>query len=240
MDNLLSMVVEAHGGLDRWLPVKTMTVRAAVTGEFWARKGQPGILGDVTFEIDAWHQVVTLTPFAGAGTASHFDGASDSVGIRKNGRVVQRSNVRSSFDGFDRASAWEQFQAAYFISYGMWNYMTEPFMLTYPGIQAQEIEPWEEDGERWRRLQVRFPRTITTHSREQVFYFDDSGMQHRLDYAPEVNGNSLVAQYQYDPKTFDGIVVPTRRVVHRRSEAGVADMSTSAILIEIHDVQYHR
>jgi hypothetical protein len=29
-----------------------------------------------------------------------------------------------------------------------------------------------------------------------------------MDYAPEVNGNHLVAHYTSDPKTFGGIVFP--------------------------------
>jgi hypothetical protein len=29
-------------------------------------------------------------------------------------------------------------------------------------------------------------------------------MQRRMDYAVEVNGNVLVAQYQYEPKAFHG------------------------------------
>jgi hypothetical protein len=240
MDSLLSLVVEAHGGLDRWSAVNAMLVHTTVSGVFWERKGQGGILGDVTFGIDPRYQRVTITPFAGAGTASDYDGATDSIAIRTtDGKVVQQhGNVRQSFDGFDRTSKWDAFQAGYFISYGMWNYMTEPFMLTYPGVEAREIEPWEEDGQRWRRLHVVLPRTTTTHNAEQVFYFDESGMQHRMDYAPEVNGNVLVAQYQYDPKTFDGIVVPTRRVVRLRSESGIADMSTGSILIDIHNVEY--
>jgi len=240
MDNLLSLVVEAHGGLDRWSAVSAILVRATVSGAFWERKGQAGILGDVTFQIEPRDQRVTISPFAGAGTASDYDGATDSIVIRTtDGQVVQqRSDVRRSFNGFDRVSKWNTVQAGYFISYGMWNYMTEPFMLTYPGVEAHEIEPWEEDGQRWRRLRVLFPRTTTTHNAEQVFYFDESGMQHRMDYAPEVNGNVLVAQYQYEPKAFDGIVVPTRRVVRLRSEDGIADMSTGSILIEIHNVEY--
>jgi hypothetical protein len=240
MDTLLSLVVEAHGGLDRWSRVSAMLVRATVGGAFWERKGQPGILGDVTFEIDPRYQRVTIISFAGAGTASHYDAETDSILIEtSDGKVLQESgDVRRSFDGFDRTSKWDTFQAAYFISYGMWNYMTEPFMLTYPGVEAHEIEPWEEDGQRWRRLHVLFPRTTTTHNSEQVFYYDESGMQHRMDYAPEVNGNVLVAQYQYEPKAFDGIVVPTRRVVRLRSEDGIADMSTGSILIDIHNVEY--
>jgi hypothetical protein len=29
----------------------------------------------------------------------------------------------------------------------MWNYLTTPFLLTYPGVQTREISPWQEDGQ---------------------------------------------------------------------------------------------
>jgi len=86
-------------------------------------------------------------------------------------------------------------------------------------VQAHEVEPWQEDGETWRRLHVTFPDTIATHNPEQVFYFDADGMQRRMDYAPEVNGSPPTAHYTGDSKTFGGIVVPTRRRVHRRNVA---------------------
>jgi hypothetical protein len=70
------------------------------------------------------------------------------------------------------------------------------------------------------------------------FYFDEHGMQHRMDYNPEVNGDAPVAQYQSDPKTFGGIVVPTRRRIRRRFEDGTAEMTVDRITIDIHDVKH--
>jgi hypothetical protein len=53
----------------------------------------------------------------------------------------------------------------------------------------------QENGQTWRALAVTFPDTISTHSTEQIFYFDATGKQQRLDYQPAVNGNTPVAQY---------------------------------------------
>ena len=41
---------------------------------------------------------------------------------------------------------WDVLQLAYFIGYAMWNYLTTPFLFTYPGVEAREIEPWHEAG----------------------------------------------------------------------------------------------
>jgi hypothetical protein len=82
------------------------------------------------------------------------------------------------------------------------------------------------------------PETIATHNPQQVFYFDDAAMQRRMDYAPEVNGNALVAHYTDQPKTFHGIVVPTRRRVRRRYEDGTTDKTIDHVTIDIHNVDY--
>ncbi len=39
MDALLAAVLTAHGGLDRWSGVKTLTVRPSLGGPFWGWKG---------------------------------------------------------------------------------------------------------------------------------------------------------------------------------------------------------
>ncbi len=59
--------------------------------------------------------------------------------------------------------------------------VTSPFILAQPGVMAEEIAPWSEQGETWRRLRVTFPETIATHSREQIFYIDTDGLIRRHD-----------------------------------------------------------
>jgi hypothetical protein len=38
----------------------------------------------------------------------------------------------------------------------MWNYLTTPFLLTYPGARARDISP-QEDGQTWDQPRVTFP-----------------------------------------------------------------------------------
>src|ERR687891_1811834 len=59
---------------------------------------------------------------------------------------------------------WDKLHAGYFNSYALWGYLTTPFLYTYPGFETQEIEPWYEDGERWRVLQVTFPDGYAAHT----------------------------------------------------------------------------
>jgi hypothetical protein len=151
--------------------------------------------------------------------------------------VERRDDPRASFAGYEITTPWDALQVGYFISYACWNYLTAPFLFTYPGVETRELEPWQEDGETWRRLHVTFPRSIATHSTEQVFYYGADFMQRRMDYAVEVNGDVLVAQYQARIPRRDGRVIteiaidsdepPHQRTVTPAAEANLASARTS-------------
>jgi hypothetical protein len=139
-----------------------------------------------------------------------------------------------------RNSAWGALHLGYFLGYACWNYFTAPFVFSYPGVQAREIEPWHEAGQTWRRLQVRFPAQIVTHNPDQVFYFDASGVQRRMDYVTEVNGSALIGHYTSRYKTFDGLAVATRRRVFRRNPDNTVNLNLPSITLDIHDVELVR
>lgn len=45
MHDLLETAVAAHGGLDRWKQIRSITVDASITGAFWSFKNQSDTLG---------------------------------------------------------------------------------------------------------------------------------------------------------------------------------------------------
>jgi hypothetical protein len=120
-----------------------------------------------------------------------------------------------------------------------WNYFTTPFLFTYPGVIATEIEPWHEAGQTWRRLHVRFPSSIATHSPEQVFYFDSAGVQRRMDYITEVLGSTLVGHYSGHYRSFDGLLVATRRRIFRRNPDNTVNLNQPSITLDIGNVELH-
>ncbi len=115
---------------------------------------------------------------------------------------------------------WTQLETGYFISYATLMYTLEPVLFALPGVRTREVQPWREDGETWRRLEVWFPPDIVAHARTQICYFDArTGLQRRLDYVVEVNGMSDVAHDTGEHHEFDGLSVATRRwVLPRRSD----------------------
>jgi hypothetical protein len=238
MDELLARVLDAHGGLERWSGLEALTARLSVGGPFWGLRGFPDAFLDERLELYLHREHAAFTPWIAPGQRLTFDVAPERVTLlTADGNTVDsRTNPRSSYAGYNRYSAWDALQVGYFLSYAMWNYLTTPYLFTYPGVQTREVEPWDEDGETWRRLHVTFPDTIATHTAEQDFYYDSDAMLRRHDYTVDVNANAVVAHYADEYKTFDGLVFPTRRRVHRRNPDGTPDRSQTAITIDIYEI----
>ena len=96
----------------------------------------------------------------------------------------------------------------------MWTYLTLPFLYTYPGFVTEEIDPWYEDGETWRRLRVTFPDHIKSHTRTQITHFGPDGLMRRHDYTVDVLGGAPGANYSTAYRSFQGLRLPTRRRVY--------------------------
>jgi hypothetical protein len=239
VSDLIDFVIDKHGDLRRWQQATSISAEVHVYGGFWGFKGQPNVLGAESVIADVHRQRISMTPF-GEGRVLEFDQAADRVAITdRDGRVIDElSAPRASMAGFAPDTPWTATQTGYFISYATWTYLLEPFLFTLPGIETREIEPWSEVGETWRRLEVDFPDSIASHSRVQTYYFDsDTGLQRRVDYAPDVNGNPPVAHYTTEHHNFDGMTVPTRRRVLLRGDDGTPIQDSAAILLDVTDVR---
>ena len=64
MSDLLDLALKAHGGLDRWREVKSLDVRASLTGALYHLKGYPEGVSNVTVKIDTGRPAVTISPYA--------------------------------------------------------------------------------------------------------------------------------------------------------------------------------
>jgi hypothetical protein len=218
MNTLAKQAIEAHGGLERWNHFITLSAHLIQGGDLWAAKGKAGVLDDVTVTVDLRDQKASHWPFGSPDRRSRFE--PQRVAIEDaNGTVLEELlQPRASFDG--HAATWSDLQLAYFAGYAMWTYLNVPFLLARPGVESEEVEPWQEPDETWRRLKVLFPADIATHSNEQTLYFDRQGLLRRQDYNVEIDGTSGAAHYVYDHKEFSGIVFPTKRRVFRRRPDG--------------------
>jgi hypothetical protein len=218
MDKLAKQAIEAHGGLERWNHFTTLSAHLIQGGVLWAAKGKAAVLADVTVTVDLRDEKASHWPFGSPDRRSRFE--PQWVALEDaDGKVLEELlQPRSSFKG--HPTLWSDLQLAYFAGYAMWTYLNIPFLLARPGVESEEVEPWQESGETWRRLKVRFPADIATHSTEQTLYFDLQGLLRRQDYNVEIDGTAGAAHYVYDHKEFSGIVFPTKRRVFRRQPDG--------------------
>lgn len=214
---LLDEVLEAHGGLERWRAARTIRARVH-SGGLLVRTRIPGNrYADYRLTVEVGEPRAVAEPFPAPGRCGVFDHGEARIETDAGALVEARTHPRPEFfgrSGLRRNLRWDALDSAYFAGYAMWNYVTTPFLLTRDGVETREGEPWAEDGETWRRLEVTFPQGLDTHSTEQTFYFDSRGMLRRHDYVAEVVGGwAHAAHYCADHVEAGGLVFPTRRWV---------------------------
>lgn len=244
MPSLLNAVLDAHGGLQNWNAVRRITAHLSLGGPFWGARGWPDVYAGQTVTLDPHREQITFTPFTAPDVTSVLEIDPERITLQHAGGEIidQRTAPRDSFPAsfIGETTPWDAVQVAYFTSAAVWNYLTAPFVLTSAGVMSEEIEAWDEEGEAWRRLAVRFPHANANHNQNQTFYYDSSFMLRRMDYAPDVTGSPPVAHYTHDHRTFDGFVFPTRRRVHLHDAEGHANQAFAPITMDLVDVSIQR
>jgi hypothetical protein len=238
MCELRDFVIDAHGGLERWNKVKTIEGDMSITGGLWARKGWPDALKNVHVTAAAGNQWISYRPFISEGMRSSCTPDHTVIETIDGKLVRDRTNPRATSDGHTVETPWDDLNLAYFSGYAMWNYLTTPFIFAMPGFRAEEITPWDENGEQRRRLRVVFSDHIATHCPEQIFHVNGEGLICRVDYSAPVAGGAPTAHYLFDHRDFSGIKVATRRQALRRKADGTAIPDPVFVAIDITDIRF--
>ena len=234
MADLSDLILDAHGA-GQWKRFLSIEGDMSIVGGLWARKGWPDALKNVRVIAE---QQLSYQPFTAEGLRSLYRPDLVAIDAVDGKRLKQRSNPREAFAGHTPATPWDDLHLAYFSGYAMWNYLNTPFMFALPGFAAEEIEPWVEGHETWRRLKITFPETVATHSPEQVFYVNGSGLIARLDYSADVVGGIPTAHYTSDYREFDGIKIPTKRRAYRRNADGTPIQDGIVVAIDISNIRF--
>jgi hypothetical protein len=237
MASLRDLVLDAHGAA-QWKRFCGIQGDMSIVGLLWARKGWPDVLRKVRVTANIAEQQISYLPFTANDLQSFYRPDLVAIDTLDGKRLKQRANPRDSFDGHTPATRWDDLHLAYFSGYAMWNYLNTPFMFALPDFETEEIEPWNENGERWRRLKVTFPDTVATHSSQQVFYIGDNGLITRLDYLANVTGGVPTAHYTSEYRDFDGIKITTKRRAYRRNTDGAPMQNGIGVAIDIADIKF--
>ncbi|HEV7584999.1 MAG TPA: hypothetical protein VGO14_04390 [Solirubrobacteraceae bacterium] len=232
---LAEETIAAHGGLSAWEGAGELAVQLSSGGFAFASKLQGHAVRGVRARVATRGQRVVFEPYRKAGERGVLE-ADGGVRIETaTGRVLAaRGRPRQAFGDLRHRLWWDRLDILYFGTYAMWTYLSAPFVFVREGYELRELEPWEEQDEVWRRLSVTFPEDVHTHSREQVFYIDGAGLIRRHDYTAEPFGEwARAAHYCFDHSRFDGLLLPTRRLVYPRRADNTPRSHPRLVWIEI-------
>ena len=238
MNDLLARAVAVHGSLERFNRFKTVSAHLAIGGALWLLKGQAGALSKVHVTVELHQEHALFAPFKLPNQRAVFTPQRVAVETNEGVVVAERASPRAAFAGHGRETPWDNLHLIYFGGYAMWTYLTVPFCLTWAGFEASEIEPWQEQGETWRRLQVTFPPSIASHSSEQTFSFGDDDLLRRYDYVDEIAGNFPVAHYVSDYQDVSGLLIPTKRRAFARRPDNTPALEALTVSIDLSEIRF--
>ena len=238
MNRLVQLALDAHGGLECWRRFEKVSAHLRNDGVLWALKHQRGVIDDANVRVALRRQWASHSPFVEPNWRTSFEPHRVAIETT-DGRVVEeRLTPRNSFAGHALDTGWDRLHLAYFAGYAMWTYLNTPFVLALDGVATEELGPWRENGERWRRLKATFPESIATHNAVQTFYFGSDGLLRRHDYDADVLGGSPAAHYVHEYRDFSGIKVPTKRRVRVRRPDGTVAPGPLIVTIDLSAVQF--
>ncbi|MFJ8006700.1 hypothetical protein [Streptomyces fagopyri] len=238
MNDLLTEVIGAHGGIGRWQELSRAQATLVSDGALFAVKGLPQDVTPRVMTVRLHEEHASVQPFGALDQRTDFTPGRVRIEKLDGQMVAERVNPRTSFAGHTLETPWDPLDRAYFNGYALWTYLTTPFLLAMPGFTVTEIEPWREGEESWPGLRAAFPSRIASHSTHQDFYFGPDRLLRRHDYHVDVAGGFAAAQYVYDHVEADGVVLPTRRRAYRRDAEGRPLLDQVMVSIDLSDVHY--
>ncbi|RZK67929.1 MAG: hypothetical protein EOO85_24975, partial [Pedobacter sp.] len=84
---LIKLVLDAHGGAEKWSQFKTINAHLSLGGITWAVKGHEGALADTHFSGSIHEVKDSWSPIFEAGLKSTFDGTNVTL-LDQSGAVV--------------------------------------------------------------------------------------------------------------------------------------------------------
>ncbi|GAB3573130.1 hypothetical protein [Hymenobacter daeguensis] len=239
MNSLLRKTIEAHGGLERWHRLERLTVKAKFGGGLWGIKGQAEIMAhELAVTVQLHREWTSHRPFGAPDHRTAVTPGRVLIETTAGAVVEELLNPRASFAGHTLYTPWTPPQLAYFIGYGMWNYLTFPFTFALPGCRIAELGPWEENGETWQRMQVTFPDSIATHCPVQTYYVAEDGLIRRHDYDVDINGGTPGAHYFSEHTTVAGITLPTQHRIFIRNADLTHEPEPLIVSIDVRAIEF--
>lgn len=212
---LLQFAMEAHGGLARWQRVAHIEANLSSWGLAFTLKGQGQALKNLRIRVQADAPAVVLHGFGGPGASGHWTPERVTMYDAGGQLLAQRDNPYAAFFAWRKRLSWDQLDILYFAGKALWNYLCFPFCLRQPGVMLTHETPQQPKG--MFCLDARFAPSVPSHSVQERFHLDPSGLLVRHDYTATVIGDWAVAANRcLANETVSGLRFYTRRRVTPR------------------------
>lgn len=232
---LLDDVIDASGGMARWNSFSRFTLHLSIGGTLFANAGHAREFKDVTAEGATRTQSLRFTGITGGERSGSFQPGAITIETL-DGEVLQTwSHPSLAFAEVGSPVLADELHLVFFCGVAIWNYLTIPFLLAHPDVVIEELPPWEQSTETWRRLRAQFPAQLITLASEQIFYFDQSALLRRADHALF---GMKVAHSSWAHDNFGGIVVPTLRRIQAIQPDGTVIAKPVLMDVEIFDAVF--
>jgi len=232
---LLDDAIEASGGMSRWNRLQRFTLHLSIKGTLFSHVGRARQFKDLIAEGSTRSQSVRFTGLTRGDKSGNYQ--PNSVTIENLDGQVLRTWLNPSLQFLHHGSdaLADDLHLVFFCGFSIWSYLTIPFLLARPDVTVEELSPWKENDQTWRRLRALFSPDIVTTSAEQIFYFDENGLQRRADH--DLLG-TRVAHYSWAHQAFGDVIVPTlRRSLALRCD-GTAAAKPILLDVEVFDATF--
>ncbi len=235
---VVANVIDAHGGTDYWESLAGLEAEISARGLLFTVKRRTP-LDHVRIHADTKKPNFTFFDFPEPGQTGEFVGGDEVRILASDGSILaSRQNPRAEFRRLRRQLYWDDLDFIYFAAYATWNYLTAPFLFLHDGFEFEILQLQSGLPESWLRLRVVFPDDVPTHSKEQIFYFDDEYRVTRLDYTAEVVGGWAFAAHRCEEyRDFDGYAAPTHRRVRPILFGSNPMPGPTLVALDIHDLR---
>jgi hypothetical protein len=238
MNELLSRVIDAHGGMGRWNGYHKVESTIVSGGGFFPLKALLQDSNPRRMTVWLHEERSSVLPHGAPDQRTMF--TPDRIAIEKlDGTLVaERRAPRDSFAGHQMSTPWDPLHRAYFNGYALWTYLTTPFLLAMNGVRVEETEVWREGTETWRVWRAYFPGSVETHSLVQDFFFGEDLLLRRHDYSVNIAGGFAAAQLTSDYVVTNGIPLPSKRRAYTRGPDRRPILEMLMVSIDISEVQF--
>lgn len=233
---LLDDVIDASGGLTRWNGLSRFTLHLTLSGSLLSQADLAGHFKDVIAEGSTRTPSVRFTGITDGQRCGSF--RPEIVTIESlDGEVLRAWHNPSLYDSRRASSSApdDQIHLVFLCGLAIWTSLVTPFFLANLDFTVDELTPWQENDDQWRRLRVQIPQSSFSNASELIFYFDNNARQRRMDH--DLLG-SQVADYSWAHQTFDGIVIPTLRRSQLIGARGIATNQPVLLNVEIFDAAF--